>query len=632
MIKLRNLGFLIIIPVLVFTLLACDSAGSSGPTYEPLIIRGSAEDRAAELEISTTRTVERSTVTPVLSPATGDSYVLRYTDVTPPSVISRGSIEVNGIYITFIPTGGGERFTASSQGLLRNLLSIPLEGGTKLSFAPIGYTPISGSRPGGSSPSGPSNLTGEISISPNTSVTTGTVLTATYTGPENVSFQWKRGTTNTGTDSNTYSPAVEGSYTVTVSAAGFNSKTSEPVVVTGATLDELDGDITITTGSVTYIETGVTLTAAYDGSETITTYVWRRDGSVVSSATSSTLTTTQPGAYTVTVSAAGTNTKTSTAVTVYAPFVYVVTGTGNSASVTRAGVAVGVDTDLNAKLTHIRTNANGTNCTIQFGTGTALNLGQTGMAFQNDGSSTWGTVTITGGATSTNPTATIFSSYPAVQNISLIIQGTITNTSSGGSAILHASTGTVTVREGASVTAQSTGDNSGGAIEITGSGTLTITGGTVRNTYNTNNTVYAIKNTSTGTVNISGGLVEATQRITTSFGIAIFNGGDGKITVSGGTLISGSMDADRGTITLRGGADQLVMEGGTVTNTADHANARVIHHNAAGTVTINGGTVEAAAANRVAIFRADTSTGTVTVNTTNTTIVGTLEGTIIEES
>jgi len=74
-------------------------------------------------------------------------------------------------------------------------------------------------------------LSGSITISPSTDVTTGTELTATYTGTETVSYQWKRGGTDVGTNSNKYTPDVDGIYTVTVSAAGFHSKTSSAVVV-----------------------------------------------------------------------------------------------------------------------------------------------------------------------------------------------------------------------------------------------------------------------------------------------------------------------------------------------------------------------------------------------------------------
>ena len=77
------------------------------------------------------------------------------------------------------------------------------------------------------------DLTGTISISPSTGVITGTELTATYSGSETVTYQWyKGGTAIDGATSARYTPAEEGSYTVTVSATGYNSKTSAAVAVT----------------------------------------------------------------------------------------------------------------------------------------------------------------------------------------------------------------------------------------------------------------------------------------------------------------------------------------------------------------------------------------------------------------
>jgi len=86
---------------------------------------------------------------------------------------------------------------------------------------------------GGGGGGGDKNLTGTITINPSGSVEIGTKLTATYSGTESVSFQWKKDSSNIGTSSKTnpneYTPTTAGSYTVTVSAEGYKSKTSAAV-------------------------------------------------------------------------------------------------------------------------------------------------------------------------------------------------------------------------------------------------------------------------------------------------------------------------------------------------------------------------------------------------------------------
>ncbi|MCL2791844.1 MAG: hypothetical protein FWD87_02025 [Spirochaetaceae bacterium] len=77
---------------------------------------------------------------------------------------------------------------------------------------------------------GTPDLKGSIAVTP-TSAGMGTELAATYSGSETVTYQWKRGATNVGTNSNKFMPTEAGDYTVTVSATGYNSKTSSVVNV-----------------------------------------------------------------------------------------------------------------------------------------------------------------------------------------------------------------------------------------------------------------------------------------------------------------------------------------------------------------------------------------------------------------
>jgi len=157
-----------------------------------------------------------------------------------------------------------------------------------------------------------SDLSGTITISP-TTATVGATLTAVYSGTETVSYQWnKDGSAITGKTATTLTADTAGSYTVTVRASGYNSKTSEAVDVNDPSLSILSGTITINPNSGVAVNTE--LTATYSGSETVN-YQWKKDGSNVGT-NSNKFTPTTAGSYTVIVSASGYNSKTSNSVTV----------------------------------------------------------------------------------------------------------------------------------------------------------------------------------------------------------------------------------------------------------------------------------------------------------------------------
>jgi len=105
----------------------------------------------------------------------------------------------------------------------------------------IAFAAASCSDPGSGSDSTPlSDLAGNVTISPNNDsnnlVYAYSSLTATYSGSEDVAYQWKKdGNAISGETSATYTPEEGGSYTVTVSKSGYNSKTSSAVTVTAFT-------------------------------------------------------------------------------------------------------------------------------------------------------------------------------------------------------------------------------------------------------------------------------------------------------------------------------------------------------------------------------------------------------------
>ncbi|MDR1858161.1 MAG: hypothetical protein LBQ69_01690, partial [Treponema sp.] len=152
-------------------------------------------------------------------------------------------------------------------------------------------------------------LSGAISISPDSNVTTGTELTAAYDGDEVVSYQWyKDGVAINSATTNKYTPAEAGSYTVTVSVEGYASKTSAPVTVTGKTLSTLSGTVSIEPAE--NVTVGMELTAEYSGNEGVS-YQWNKGGVAIDDETNQTYTPIVPGTYTVTASKEGYVSKTS---------------------------------------------------------------------------------------------------------------------------------------------------------------------------------------------------------------------------------------------------------------------------------------------------------------------------------
>ncbi|GHU71134.1 hypothetical protein FACS189450_06680 [Spirochaetia bacterium] len=189
-----------------------------------------------------------------------------------------------------------------------------------LSLMVLTGCPTDGGDPNRTTPA----LAGTITIQQNgidvTAASAGDTLTAVYSGTETgIGYQWsKDGAAISGATGNTHIPADTGSYTVTVSATGYQCKTSAAVTIGGAALAPLTGTITIqkNDNDVTAASTGDTLTAVYSGTETGIGYQWSKDGAAISGATDNTHIPADAGRYTVTVSATGYHSKTSAAVTV----------------------------------------------------------------------------------------------------------------------------------------------------------------------------------------------------------------------------------------------------------------------------------------------------------------------------
>ncbi|MDR3263795.1 MAG: hypothetical protein LBT30_05740, partial [Clostridiales bacterium] len=239
-----------------------------------------------------------------------------------------------------------------------------------------------------------------------------------------------------------------------------------------------------------------------------------------------------------------------------------------------------------------------------------------------------GTINVTGGnVTATGSGAAIYSTGNVEVNIS---GGTVTGTT--GLAI--DTSGIITV-SGGIVTSASTSTD--GTIWLRGTGTLSISGGEVRNTadsassrviynqhysgkieisldakvysgtavgsYNSGNVIY----NNDGSLTVNGGTITAADgtaiynnkgsltvnggTVTAADGTAIYNNGIGQITLSGGSVTSANTSAASGTIYLAAGMaskTMLSVSDGVVNNTANSANSSVIYNAGAGDIVISG--------------------------------------------
>jgi hypothetical protein len=183
---------------------------------------------------------------------------------------------------------------------------------------------------------------------------------------------------------------------------------------------------------------------------------------------------------------------------------YIITGSGTTFTATKNGATVGTaNQSLMNVFSAVRVDANGADCTIQFGTGgsNVLDIDTGYISFVNNtvSNSTWGIVTLTGKIKSTYTgagiNATIFIGSNSAQNISVVSTADITCTTSPAIRILNGTT--LTINSG-TITSDSN------TIYIYNGGTVNMTGGTVTKTGGGG---YAVYKDSGGTFNKTGGTI-----------------------------------------------------------------------------------------------------------------------------
>ena len=290
------------------------------------------------------------------------------------------------------------------------------------------------------------------------------------------------------------------------------------------------------------------------------------------------------------------------------PYEYTITGNGAGFTATRFdGNSIASNQPIQDVIDAIKAEAYKP-CAIIFGTGMTLDIGDNYITFESDD---WGgPVTLRGKLSSTSAFTVI-----SLQKVSVNSWADITNAADGSE--YHGAWYGFLVQEEASLTI------SGGTvsspvgittIEMNSAGSLTISGGTVSTTDG-----IAVNIARDAPVTISGGTVSATTgtavkvfgsmnpahsltisggTVSATTGIAVSQGPIEALTViSGNALVtSANTGSSEGTITIESGVlsttgERLVIQGGTVENTANGAGAKTVYNESTGAVTISGGKV-----------------------------------------
>ena len=263
--------------------------------------------------------------------------------------------------------------------------------------------------------------TATISAGSATSFCAGGAVTLTAASGTGYTYQWRRdGTSISGATSASYVANAAGAYTVLVSANGCSTTSS------GVTVSLIGApSATVTPASGTSICSGssVVLNA---NTGTGYTYVWRRNGTAISGATSSSYAATTAGSYTATI--------TSNSCTTTSSAVSVTVGTAPSATITAGGGTTfcsGGSVTLSANT--------GTGLTYQWRrNGTAI-TGGTSSSYSAAQAGTYTVVVSSNGCSTTSAgTAVTVNAAPTAS----ITSAGSTAFCSGGSVVLNASTGT----------------------------------------------------------------------------------------------------------------------------------------------------------------------------------------------
>jgi len=431
----------------------------------------------------------------------------------------------------------------------------------------------------------------------------GKTLEANYTGDEVVTYQWKRGSTNLGTEP-TQLASEPGNYTVTVSAEEFRSKTSSAI---GVDYPNLSGTISVSVQGGGAVTTGKTLVANYTGSEAVS-YQWKRDSTNLG--TSSSQVASEPGSYTVTVSAQEYKNKTSSAVTVDYPDL-----SGALSVRVQGGGTVTTGKTLVANYTGSEL------VSYQWKRG-STNLGTSSNQVASEPGSY--TVTVTARGFKSKTSAAVSVAAPVSTNIYVITgSGTSFSADKDGEAVASgaiqaviegiraaANGAAVSIQFGDGTTPLNIGatkadfNNTGGtwgAVTITGKITgapnsgspfsVVILGNGVSGIVNAdisdtrNSLTNALQIIGGGTVTISGGT------ITGDTGVYITSG-DGAPTVN---ITGGTIDARLGVDITSGTVN---VSGGTITSSR---NAAIMVTNSSNTANISGGTIQGTGAQASAI-------------------------------